>query len=46
VGAEGQVESEPLEATVQRIYSLPLSGVDGSVDSLEWRFLDWLSKQK
>lgn len=47
VGVNGDgSSSEPLEATVQRIYSVPLSGVDGSVDSMEWRFLDWLSKQK
>jgi hypothetical protein len=45
-GEDGQAVSEPLETTVERIYSVPLSGVDGSVDSLEWRFLEWLSKQK
>jgi len=44
-GEDGQALDEPLEAVVQRLYGVPLSGSDGSVDSLEWRFLDWLSKQ-
>jgi len=29
---------------VQEAYGLPLSGDDGSTDSMEWRFLEWLSK--
>jgi hypothetical protein len=45
-GVDGGAVSEPIEDTVQRLYGVPMSGVDGSVDSLEWRFLDWLSKQK
>ena len=32
-----------LEGWVEKVYGLPLSGPDGSVDSLEWRYLRWLA---
>jgi hypothetical protein len=28
------------------VYGVPLSGKNGSTDSLEWRFLEWLAKGK
>jgi hypothetical protein len=33
-------------AALEEAYGLPFSGPDGSVDSLEWRFLTWLAEQK
>ena len=43
---EGQPVLEPFEQVVERVYGVPLSATDGGTDSLEWRFLDWLSKRK
>lgn len=39
-------EDVVFEDMVQRVYGVPLSAEDGSTDSLEWRFLAWLSKQR
>ena len=39
-------ESKDFEAVVLEVYGLPLSGKNGSTDSLEWRFLDYLAKGK
>lgn len=36
----------PFEKTVELIYDVPFSSADGSMESLEWRFLAWLSKRK
>lgn len=35
-----------LEEVVLAVYGIPLSGKNGSVDSLEWRYLEWLAKGK
>ena len=46
---EGQATRDkdaPLHAVVEKVYGLPLSAADGSIDSLEWRFLEWLAKGK
>lgn len=40
----GRAPDVTYEAVVQQIYGLPLSAANGSSDSLEWRFLDWLAK--
>ena len=45
-GEDGLPVMEPFEAVVERLYGAPLSGRDGTTDTLEWRFLDWLSKRK
>jgi hypothetical protein len=34
-----------VDAALEQAYGLPVSGPDGSVDSLEWRFLAWLAAQ-
>lgn len=40
-------EEQLLDDVVQAVYGVPLSAPDPSVDSLEWRYLDWLdSKSK
>jgi hypothetical protein len=39
-------EERTLDALVEEVYGLPISGKDGSADSLEWRFLKALSKLK
>lgn len=36
----------PSQAVFAEVYGVPLSAEDGSVESLEWRFLSWLSKSK
>jgi len=33
----------PPHAVFAEVYGIPMSAEDGSVESLEWRFLDWLS---
>ena len=33
-----------LEELVEEVYGMPLSADDGTVESLEWRFLDWLAR--
>lgn len=40
----GRAPDVTYEALVQQIYGVPLSAANGSSDSLEWRFLDWLAK--
>ena len=35
-----------LDEVVESIYGVPLSGSGMDVDSLEWRFLDWLAKSR
>lgn len=44
----GTSSSSPrsLDDLVQEVYGLPLSATDGETDTLEWRFLDWLSKTR
>jgi len=37
---------EPLDATFEQLYRQPISHEDGSIESLEWRYLGWLSKKK
>ncbi|MBK7644001.1 MAG: hypothetical protein IPJ19_13285 [Planctomycetes bacterium] len=39
-------ESKTFEDVVLEIYGVPLSSKNGSVDSLEWRYLGWLAKGK
>lgn len=34
-----------VDAALEQAYGLPVSGPDGSVDSLEWRFLAWLAAE-
>ncbi len=34
------------ESVVEEVYGLPLSAADDEVESLEWAFLEWLSKQR
>jgi hypothetical protein len=41
-----RAEGSTIDTIVQGIYGLPLSGKNGDVDSLEWRFLEWLAKGK
>ena len=36
----------PFEKAVEFIHDVPLTASDGSVESLEWRFLRWLSKRR
>jgi hypothetical protein len=46
---EGQATRDkdaPLHAVVEKVYGLPMSAADGTTDSLEWRFLEWLAKSK
>lgn len=38
--------TKTLDDVVAQVYGAPLSGKNGEVDSLEWRFLDWLAKTK
>lgn len=38
--------SMDFDALVEKVYGLPISGKDGSTDSLEWRFLQWVAKTK
>ena len=38
--------SQPFDELVQSVYGLPLSAKNGKTDSLEWRFLEWLSGGK
>ena len=38
--------SEPFEVLVQSVYGVPFSAKDGTTESLEWRFLDWLGSGK
>lgn len=42
---ESQPEQPEIDAALEQAYGLPISGPDGSVDSLEWRFLAWLASQ-
>lgn len=42
----GRNPLDPLDAVVEQVYGIPLSNADGSVDSLEWRYLAWLAKKK
>ncbi len=41
-----RAEGKTFEDVVQEVYGLPLSAKNGTSDSLEWRFLDWLGKGK
>ena len=34
------------DKVIQDVYGIPLSHADGSVDSMEWRYLAWLAKKK
>lgn len=40
----GRAPDVTFEALVQQVYGVPLSGANGAVDTLEWRFLTWLVK--
>jgi len=37
-------DGEGSESIVKDVYGIPLTGDDETVDSLEWRFLDWLAR--
>lgn len=37
---------DPLDVNVETVYGLPISAMDGSTDTLEWRYLTWLAKKK
>lgn len=37
---------DPPDAAFDEVYGVPLSAQDGSVENLEWRFLDWLSQTR
>ena len=37
---------EPVDSSAEKVYGLPISAMDGSVDSLEWRYLAWLAKRR
>jgi hypothetical protein len=39
-------ESRTVDALLERVYGVPLSAADGETDSLEWRFLAFLSKAR
>lgn len=41
-----RAEGKSFEDVVQEVYGVPLSAKNGTSDSLEWRFLDWLGKGK
>jgi len=41
-----RTEEKSFEDVVLEVYGVPLSGKNGSTDSLEWRFIDWLAKGK
>jgi len=43
-GLDANTDPAGFEALVQKTYGAPLSAADGTTDSLEWRFLAWLSK--
>jgi len=36
----------PIDASVEKVYGVPISAQDGSSESLEWRYLAWLAKKK
>lgn len=42
----GRSERALIDVSVQEVYGVPLSAMDPSSDSLEWRYLAWLSKKK
>lgn len=42
---EAQPERVEVGDALEQAYGLPLSGPDGTVDSLEWRFLAWIESQ-
>jgi len=42
MGTPGQPK---LDDVALEVYGIPISAADGETDSIEWRFLDWLSKQ-
>ncbi len=44
LGIPGQTAG--LDQLVEQAYQVPISARDGSSDSLEWRFLRWVSEQK
>jgi len=37
-------QSTPFHAVIEEVYGVPLSAADGETDSLEWRFLTFISK--
>ncbi|MBL8859643.1 MAG: hypothetical protein JNL28_14140 [Planctomycetes bacterium] len=39
-------EGTKIDAVVQKVYGIPLSGKDSEGESLEWSFLEWLAKGK
>jgi|GEM_PF-1618720 len=43
VGSEER--RKPFGEVVEEVYGKPLTAADGAVKSLEWEFLDWLSKR-
>ena len=43
--AEGKGEAD-FEQLLEEVYGMPLTAEDGTPDSLEWKFLTWLSKQR
>ena len=42
--ARNRSKSDTLSSMVLEVYGLPLSGQNGETDSLEWRFLEFISK--
>ena len=42
----GRTSATPAQTVFAELYGVPLSAEDGSVESLEWRFLAWLIKSK
>jgi hypothetical protein len=39
-------EGELSETILKKVYGLPLTSEDETVESLEWRFLNWLARGK
>ncbi len=39
-----RVPGTPLHTVIEEVYQVPMSHGDGSIDSLEWRFLAWIAK--
>jgi len=42
----GRNPLQPMDEIFASVYGVPLTHEDGSVDSLEWRYLDWLASKK